>query len=199
MEQSRESKYLWVSLDPIHGLLFSLTIPRRELRLQGLLLLLLNLPRILTALVMLGRFSAHVETLVVLTHGKVSLSLPQVRANEAGVPLDGIVAILHSGWEAKQLDVACGSVGVAAWVLRSAFDHLGVGFYSCGPVCLLELLIAEFAGLFCLCRVNVGVSFHGDLRLLSSTELGEDIWGAMLRQGALVVVDGVWKVSQLLV
>jgi hypothetical protein len=163
------------------------------------LLLLLNLSSILTTLVVLRSFSANIQTLVVLAHGKVSLSLSQICTDELGVALDRSITILHGGGEAKKLDEACSAIGVAARVFRGALDHLAVGF-NCGrPVCFLELLIAEFTSFFGFGWVDVRIAFLDDLCFFSSTEFGKNIWSTMFGERALIVVDGTRKVSQLLI
>lgn len=186
--------YLWVSLDALHRLLLGLALARGVLGLQSLGLLLLNLTGVLAVVVHHG-LCAHVHALAVLFHDKVGLSLAQVRADELGVELESLVAVLNGRWESEKLDVAGSAVGVSSWVLRRALDHLRVGLDSCGPVCLLELGISKLASLLGLLRVDVRLPILLDLRLLCCSEFSENFRCAVFRLGFLVESDGVGKVA----
>jgi len=102
--------HLWIFLNAFHRLVFRLVIPSRELRLNSLLLLLLNLTGILAIGIAHGCFVANVHTLVVLSHGKQCLRLAEICADELGIVLDGHVAVLDGRREREQLDEASGAI-----------------------------------------------------------------------------------------
>ena len=190
--------YLGVVLDSFHGLLLRLAGASAELSLQALLRLLFNLPS-KRAIVVLLCLSAHIQCPIVLLHRHQSLRLAHVRTDELGVPADSLVAILHRLRECHELDERCSSVGVATSILGSPLRHLREGIDRCGPVCLLEFLLSQFAGLFGLGWVDVGFLFSSDLGLFGIPELGQSIGGAVLSERPVVVLDGLSEITELLI
>lgn len=190
--------YLGVVLDSLHGLLLGLAGTGAELSLQALLLLLVNLTSVGT-IVVLGRFRAGVKSLVVLLHGDQGLGLAHVGADELGVALGGLVAVLNSLREGHQLDEGGSPVGEAAGVLGRPLDHLSEGLDGTRPVRLLELLLTQFTGLLGLGGVNVGLLLGLVLGLLGVAQLSQDVGCAVLSERLVVVLDGLGKVAQLLV
>jgi hypothetical protein len=191
--------YLRIALDALHGLGLGLALARRVLRLQRLALLLLDLAGVLATLVVLHGLRAHVDALAVLLHDEVGLGLAQVGADELGVELERLVAVVDGRGERQQLDVAGGAVRVAARVLGRPLDHLSVRLHRGGPVGLLELGVAQLACLLGFLWVDVGLLLLLDLGLLGCAQLGQDFGCAVLGLGLLVVGDGVGEVAQLLV
>ena len=169
------------------------------MRLDRLLLLLLYLAHILAILIVLHGLGAHVHAFAVLTHGEVGLSLADVGADEVGVALNGLVAVLDSAGERQQLDEAGGAVRVAARVVRRALDHLAIGFHRGRPVGFFELGVAELARFFGFSRADVGLFLSGYPGLFGGTEFRKNFWGPVLSQGALIVEDSVRKIAKLFV
>jgi hypothetical protein len=168
-------------------LLLCLSFSSGKLGLQSLGLLLINLSRILTVFIMLHSLHTDIQTLVVLSHGKVRLRLSEIRSNELWIPFDGFVAVIHRRREAQQLDEARCSIGVASRILRGTLDHLGIGFDCSRPVGIFELLVAQLASLLGLFRINVRFLFGLDVSLFRGAELGQNVGRAMLGKGALVI------------
>src|SRR5699024_5179719 len=119
-----------------------------------------------------------------------------VRTDELGVPADSLVAILHCLRERHELDECCSSVGVATSILGSPLRHLREGIDRCGPVCLLEFLLSQFAGLFGLCWVDVGILFSSNLGLFGIPELGQSIRSTVLSERPVVVLDGLSEITK---
>lgn len=190
--------YLGVVLDSLHGLLLSLAGTGTELSLQALLLLLVDLASV-GAIIVLGSFRAGIQSLVVLLHGDQGLGLAHVGADELGVTLGGLVAVLNGLREGHQLDEGGSTVGVTAGVLGRPLDHLGESLDGTRPVSLLELLLSQFTGLLGLGGVNVGLLLGLGLGLLGVAQLSQDIGCAVLSERLVVVLDGLGKVAQLLV
>lgn len=124
---------LGIVLNTSHGLLLGLTGASTELRIQTLLMLLLDLTGVL-AIVMIGSFSESIQSTVVLLHCDEGSTLAHVRTDELGVELDGLVTILHGTGECHQLDESGGTVGVTAGVGGGALGHLGESVDGGGPV-----------------------------------------------------------------
>lgn len=141
-KERHKRTYLWVPLDSLSCFSLSLTRTSAELSLKRLLLLLLNLSLVGAILIVLLCFGADIQALVVLLHGKESLSLSQVGSDELGVSLDGLVTVLDCLRERHQLDQGGRAVAVAAVVIRRTLGHLRVGLDRAGPVSFLELLVA---------------------------------------------------------
>ena len=175
----KRSTHIRIPLNPLHSLFLRLPLPSRKLRLQRLLTLLLNLPRILAPLIMLTRLRTNINTLIILPHRKIRLRLPQIRPYKLRIPLNRLIAVLHRTRETKQLDKARSAVGVAARVVGRPLDHFGVGFYGGGPVCGFEFRVSEFAGFFGFFGGDVGLFFGFNFGLFGGAELGEDVGGAV--------------------
>ena len=88
-----------VALNALLRRLLALTLAGRELCLQRLLALLLNLARVLAVRVVLRGSRAHVQALVVFLHREQRLGFAQVGANEFGIAADGLVAVVDGRWE----------------------------------------------------------------------------------------------------
>ncbi|RAH77680.1 hypothetical protein BO86DRAFT_206239 [Aspergillus japonicus CBS 114.51] len=193
-----QTTHLRVVLDSLHRLLLGLAGTGAELSIQALLLLLLDLPGV-GAVVVLRSFRADIQSLVVLLHGNQSLRLAHVRPNELGIPLGSFVTVLHRLGESHQLDESRSAVGEPAGVLGGALGHLGEGVHGSRPVTLLELGLAELAGLLGFSRVDVGLLFSFGLGLLGVAQLRENIGSTVLSQRLVVELDGLAELAKLLV
>lgn len=175
-----ELTYLRISLDTLGSLLLRLTSACTVLRLQGLLLLLFNLAGVLSFRVVLPGLLEDVQDPIVLLHGLQSLGLADIGADELGITLEGIITVLHSLRESHELNKSSSTVGETTGVVRSALCHFCEGINCTRPVSFLELLLAQFAGLLSLGRVNVCITLGLDLGLLGIAELRKDIRCAVL-------------------
>lgn len=188
-----------VLLDPLHCLLFSLTLSGRVHGLHAFPCLLFNLPGVLPFGVRLSCLVASIQTLVVLLHGIVNLCLPDVCTHELLISFQGFVAVLDRLRERKQFDQRRSTVRVTTGVLGGTLDHLGVSLDSSNPVRGLETSVSFFTGLVCLLRVDVGLPLKVDLGLLGGTKLAENIRGTVLCKSTIVVFNGLCEVTLLLV
>ena len=142
---------------------------------------------------------AGVDALRVLAHAEVGLCLADVGADEGGVDLDGLVAVVDGAGELEELDEGGGAVAVAAGVLGRALDHLAVRGDGAGEVGVLELLVALLTRLLGLGRVDVSQPGLLGLPLLSGAELVQDIGCAVLSEGLVEILDGIGHVALALV
>lgn len=194
--------YLRITRQTLPCLLLGLVLASRIHGVEGLLLQLLNLTSV-GAIVVLGvdlaGFGAGVNALAVLAHAEVDLSLADVSTDELGVLLDGRLAVLKGAGELEELHESSSTVAVAAGVIRSTLDHLGVGSNGAGPVHLLELLVTLLTSLLSLDGVNVGLAGSLDLVALSRAHLADDFRGTVLAQTLVVVFNRIGKITHLLV
>ncbi|KAI6876549.1 hypothetical protein KC338_g308 [Hortaea werneckii] len=157
--------YLWIALGLLQNALHDRVLQDGHdvrVALDTLLSLLVGLA--------LARLILRLKCLLALSFNLTGVLALLVVGHGFAADVNTLVELLH-GVECLGLPQVC-------------TDEVGLtrelSIESRRPVCILELLVAELAGLLCFLRVDVGVLLGRNLRLFCSAQLGQNVWSTVI-------------------